>query len=88
VYVYEDGQGTLEDNDISGNALVGANIKEGGNPTVRRNRITKNGSEAIWITDGGSGTFENNDLRGNTKGPWDIAEDCLSNIKRSGNIEE
>ena len=39
VFVYENGLGTLEDNEIFGNAYSGVQIKSGGNPTLRRNRI-------------------------------------------------
>ena len=62
-------------------------IKEGGNPTVRRNRITDNGYEAVWVYEGGRGTFEGNDLRGNKRGAWDIAADCADNISRKDNQE-
>ncbi len=37
--VYENGQGVIEDNEIYGNTLSGVDIKEGGNPTLRRNKI-------------------------------------------------
>ena len=39
VFVYENGQGTLEENDIFGNALAGVKISEDGNPILHRNRI-------------------------------------------------
>ena len=87
VLVHNSGLGTLEDNDIFRNATVGIEIREGGNPTLRNNRINKNGYEAIWVYRGGSGTFERNDLRDNAKGAWDIAADCLENVKRSENQE-
>ena len=38
VHVYDSGQGTLEDNDIFGNALAAVQIKTKGNPILRRNR--------------------------------------------------
>jgi parallel beta-helix repeat protein len=57
-------------------------------PTVRGNRISKNRYRGIWIFDGGSGTFEDNDLRDNSGGAWEIAEDCLPNVTRSGNMED
>jgi len=85
VYVYEDGQGTLEDNEIFSNAHAGVTIKEGGNPTLRRNRISRNGYEAIWVFDGGQGLFEDNDLRGNTRGAWDISRDSRDKITRARN---
>jgi parallel beta-helix repeat protein len=87
VFVYENGQGTLEDNDIFANAKAGVLIRTGGNPTLRRNRISKNSYEAVWVHMGGAGVFEENDLRGNQRGAWDIGQDCLSKVKRKGNIE-
>ena len=39
VFVQENGQGTLEDNDIFSNAPAGVAFRRGGNPTLRRNRI-------------------------------------------------
>ncbi len=87
VIVWENGQGLLEDNDIFANAYNGVEIYDWGNPTLRGNRIHKNEHQAIGIYEGGAGTFENNDLRDNADGAWDIAPECLPNVKRSGNIE-
>ncbi|MDX8400010.1 MAG: right-handed parallel beta-helix repeat-containing protein [Gallionellaceae bacterium] len=87
IAVYDNGQGTLEDNDIFGNAKAGVTIFEGGNPTLRRNRITNNNYEAIWIYEDGQGVFEENDLRGNKKGAWDIAPECLDKVTRTRNQE-
>lgn len=87
VYVYDSGLGTLEDNDIFGNAQAGVTTREGGNPTLRNNRINKNGYSAIRVYQEGGGTFEGNDLRDNSKGAWNIAADCVANVKRSNNQE-
>jgi parallel beta-helix repeat protein len=40
-------QGTLEDNEIFANAFRSVEINTGGNPTLRKNRISKNEYEAI-----------------------------------------
>ena len=85
VYALDNGLGTLEDNDIIGNDGAGVATDTGGNLTVRHNRINRNLYEAVWVEDGGRGVFENNDLTGNKMGAWDIAADCKSNVKRSGN---
>jgi F-box protein 11 len=87
VYIHESGLGTLEDNDIFDNTRAGVKVIEGSNPTLRNNRINKNGFQAIWVVEGGQGTFEGNDLRDNTKGAWEIAADCVANVKRSNNQE-
>ena len=88
VLIYEKGRGTLEDNDIFENTKTGVMVQDSGSPTVRSNRIRKNKYEAVWVRTNGAGTFEDNDLRDNVRGPWDIASECLSNIKRSGNVEK
>jgi len=62
-------------------------ITEGGNPGIRKNRISKNEYQAIWISDGGGGIFEGNDLRGNKREAWHISPDCLDKVKREGNLE-
>lgn len=87
IHVHDDGQGVLQGNEISGNASYGVLVKTGGCPVLRKNSITKNAYSAVRVHEGGQGTFENNDLRGNIKGAWDIAEDCLGKVKRSGNQE-
>ena len=87
IFVYENGQGILEDNEIFANAHAGVEIVEGGNPILRRNRISKNGWAGIWIWSKGGGIFEDNDLRGNTKGAWLIAPDCEERMQRRGNKE-
>jgi F-box protein 11 len=88
VVVYQKGRGTIEDNDIFANGKAGVTVQKQADPVVLRNRIHKNGFEAIWVHKNGRGRFEDNDLRDNTCGPWDIAPECLPNVKRSGNIEE
>jgi len=87
VFVYDNGKGTLEDNDIFANTFAGVQIKTGGNPTVRRNRINKNGSEAVWVHQQGGGTIEDNDLRDNEMGPWDVSADSEPKLKRARNQE-
>lgn len=87
VFVYDNGQGVLEDNDIFGNALSGMFITEGGNPTLRHNRINKNGYWAVWVYNGGGGTIEDNDLRGNAKGAWNRSSDSEPNLRRARNKE-
>jgi len=77
----------LEDNDIFGNAYSGVEISDGGNPTLRRNRINKNGYDAVWVHDGGGGTIEDNDLSDNVKGAWNVSADSEPNLRRARNKE-
>lgn len=82
--------GTLEDNDIFANALAGVDITRG-HPTLRRNRITKNGDVGVKVwsrrSPVGGGIFEDNDLCGNVKGAWYIAPVCERQVQRRGNKE-
>jgi parallel beta-helix repeat protein len=87
IFVQMRGLGRFEDNEIYANANAGITVREGGNPTVRGNRINRNGYEAIWVDAGGRGTFEGNDLTDNTRGAWDIAEDCVDQVVRRDNQE-
>ncbi|MBP7070331.1 MAG: right-handed parallel beta-helix repeat-containing protein [Methanothrix sp.] len=66
IFVYENGQGLIEDNEIFGNANAGISIKEAGNPTVRRNRIHDGKASGIFIYENGQGLIEDNDIFGNT----------------------
>jgi parallel beta-helix repeat protein len=77
VFVTENGLGTLEDNEIFGNAFAGVEIRSGGNPTLRRNRIHDGKSVGVFVYENGQGTLEDNEIFGN----------ALSGvaIKRGGN---
>lgn len=87
ILIYEDGQGTLEENEIFGNAQAGVEIRGKGRPTLRRNLISRNRWSGVRIRECGGGTFEENDLRGNIQGAWEISEECKPNLKLSGNLE-
>jgi F-box protein 11 len=67
VHVHDNGQGTLEDNEIFGNGLGEVQIGRAGNPTMRRNRVhdSKVGSGVI-VYEGGQGILEDNDIFSNT----------------------
>ncbi len=87
ILIYENGQGTLEENKIVDNRSAGLAITDNGKPTLRCNRISHNGEAAIWIRKDGGGVFEDNDLQDNGAGGWDIWPDCKANVQRSGNKE-
>ncbi|MFF1321216.1 right-handed parallel beta-helix repeat-containing protein [Streptomyces chartreusis] len=65
VYVSDGGLGTLEDNEITGNALSGVGISADGDPTLRRNYIHDNKECGVYVSDGGLGTLEDNEIIGN-----------------------
>ncbi len=87
IFVNDNGRGALEDNDIFNNGFNGAEIKAAGNAILRNNRINKNSRYAIRVYENGAGTFENNDLTDNSQGPWLIAGDSETNVKRINNKE-
>jgi len=66
VVVYENGEGTLEDNDIFANTHAGVSIAIGGNPTLRRNRIHDGKAGGVFVYENGRGTLEDNDIFANT----------------------
>jgi len=65
VYVYDNGLGTFEDNEIFGNAFSGVEVKGGGNPTLRRNRIHDGKSAGVLVYDNAQGTIEDNEISDN-----------------------
>ena len=86
IFVYENGRGTFENNDVFGNAYAGVEVKREADPLVRRNRIHDGKSVGISVHDNGRGTFEDNDLRGNQRGSWRIEDGCT--VKRARNQED
>jgi parallel beta-helix repeat protein len=81
------GLGVLEDNDITANTGVGVEIETGGNPTLRRNRINRNGYQAVWIHRNGNGVVEDNDLTGNKQGALIISLNPRGKVTRARNRE-
>jgi len=74
VYVYESGQGALEDNEIFGN-IVGVMITTGGNPTLRRNRIyDSKGESGVYVYENGQGVLEDNEIFGNAYAGVEISD--------------
>ena len=65
VYVYDNGQGLLEDNDIFDNAVPGVEIRTRGSLTVRRNRIHDSQSSGVIVCETGQGLLEDNDIFAN-----------------------
>jgi parallel beta-helix repeat protein len=65
VYVYDGGLGTLEDNEITGNAYPAVAISAGGNPVLRRNQIHDNKQSGVLVEESGLGRLEDNEITGN-----------------------
>jgi parallel beta-helix repeat (two copies)/parallel beta-helix repeat (two copies) len=71
IYVYENGQGVIENNDIYGNAGPGVYICDKGNPIVKSNKIHDMKSSGVDVIDNGQGIIEENDIYGNVyAGIW------------------
>ena len=65
VFVFEQGQGTIERCVISGNANSGVEIRTGGNPTVRNCEIRDGKSAGVFVWEQGQGTIEQCVISGN-----------------------
>jgi parallel beta-helix repeat protein len=65
IFVYDNGQGTLEENEIFENGLSGIEIVEKSKPAIRRNRIHGNMACGVAIAESGQGVLENNEIFGN-----------------------
>ena len=72
IFVYENGQGVIEDNEICGNALSGVEIETGGNPTIRRNKIHDGKYSGIFVCENGRGAIEDNEIYGNASAGVEI----------------
>jgi len=83
IYVYENGQGLIEDNDISGNALANIAIMEAGNPIVRRNKIHDGKASGIYVYENGQGIIEENDISGNAFSGIDINKAGNPTVRRN-----
>lgn len=82
IYVYAQGQGLIEKNDIFGNADSGIVIKES-NPTVRNNRIHDNKRGGIYISYYGQGMIEGNDIFANATAGISIIEISQPTIRNN-----
>ena len=80
VFVYEQGQGTIERCVISGNGLSGVDIRTGGNPVVRDCKVR--GTWGITVRPDGLGTISGCDLTGATT-PWSV--EGGAKVTRTGN---
>ena len=65
VYVYENGQGVIEDNDIYRNEGPGILIEDGGNPVVMHNNIYNCNGNGVRVIINGRGLIEDNDIHRN-----------------------
>ncbi|HLO17422.1 MAG TPA: right-handed parallel beta-helix repeat-containing protein [Anaerolineales bacterium] len=81
VFIYDNGKGILEDNDIFNNDL-GIAIETGSEPTIRRNQIHNNRQFGISI-DNGEGTIEDNEIFSNGYSGILICNDANPLLRRN-----
>jgi parallel beta-helix repeat protein len=62
VYVYENGQGVIESNEIYSNEGNGLLISNGGNPTIIHNKIYNGKGCGVYVSENGQGVLENNEI--------------------------
>lgn len=67
IIVYDNGLGTLSNNEIFGNALSGVEVKTGGNPVLQNNRIYENNEAGVYVYDHSQGKLEDNDIYRNAR---------------------
>lgn len=82
IYVYENGQGIIEDCAIFGNALAGIDIKQHGNPTVRRCKIHDGKECGVFVYENGQGVIEDCAIFGNTLAGIAMREGGNPSIRR------
>lgn len=66
LFIYDNGVGTYEENEIFGNTLAGVAVRSAADPVVRRNRIFDGRGAGIQIYEQGRGIFEENEIFGNS----------------------
>ena len=65
IYVWENGRGTIERCRVTGNALAGIEVKQGGDPVVRECTFADGKQNGIYVYENGRGTFEGCTVTGN-----------------------
>lgn len=83
VLAYGNGRGTLEDNEIFGNARAGVAITEGANPTLRRNRIHDGKQTGVFVYENGQGTLEDNEIFSNARAGVTIKQGANPTLRRN-----
>ena len=83
MFVFDNGLGTLEDNDISANTLAGVEIKTGANPTLRRNNIHHNETSGVYVNEDALGTLEDNDITANNNSGVHIKTSSNPTLRRN-----
>jgi parallel beta-helix repeat protein len=83
IFVYDNGQGTIEDNEIFANGMAGIQISGGGSPNIRRNRIYSGKLTGVTIRENSRGMIEDNEIFGNENAGIAIFESADPIIRRN-----
>ena len=83
VHVYENGKGTIEDNEMVGNKISGVAIGSEGNPVIRNNWIYDGKQFGVLVYEAGKGTIEDNEIFGNLYSGVVIANGGNAIIRRN-----
>ncbi len=83
IIVDENGQGTIEDNEICYNGTAGVFIRKDGNPTLRRNYIRHNVQSGVIVINKGQGIFEENDFFRNSYAGLEITTSGNPTLRRN-----
>jgi parallel beta-helix repeat protein len=83
IIVYDNGLGTIEDNDIYCNGLSGVEVRNGGNPVLNGSRIYENKEAGVYIYDDGQGNLENNDIYLNCRAGMRFGNSALPVLRRN-----
>ncbi|PIK52113.1 putative F-box only protein 11 isoform X1 [Apostichopus japonicus] len=77
VYIFGEGRGLVENNDIHSNALAGIQIRTNSNPIIRGNRIHDGQHGGIYVHEKGKGLIIENEVYSNTlAGVWVTTGSC------------
>jgi parallel beta-helix repeat protein len=82
IFIFEGGQGIIEDNDVSGNR-GGIAISGGSNPALRRNRIHRSKEEGVFVYEDGQGLFEDNEIFRNRYSGVEVTEGGNPTLRRN-----
>jgi F-box protein 11 len=83
LFVWNEGRGTFLDCDISGHAYSGVEIKQGGNPILRRCKVHGQGNHnGVMIWDHGKGTLEECEVFGNRYAGIRVSEESDPVVRR------
>lgn len=83
VSIYDNGLGTLEENEIFGNKFFGVEIGDESNSTLQNNRIHDNKQSGVFIYNNSKGTLEENDVSSNAYSGIEVTSDSRPVLRKN-----